>query len=119
MGAGQAVVAASGTASAGLSSAAGAESGRDGRDSVGAADGDAVERVERDRDLLLVGGASALSGVGRSGVFHEIWRRGLLEYDSVVGIDWEWLAADGATGKAPLGGAKSGPNPTDRAKKMA
>jgi len=39
--------------------------------------------------------------------------------DSVVGIDWEWLAADGATGKAPLGGAKSGPNPTDRAKKMA
>ena len=57
MGAGRAVVAASGTASAGLSSAAGAESGRDGRDSVGAADGDAVERVERDRDLLLVGGA--------------------------------------------------------------
>jgi len=35
----------------------------------------------------------------------------------VVGIDWEWLAGDGAMGKAPLGGAKTGPNPTDRAKR--
>jgi len=52
-----------------------------------------------------------------AGVFHEIWRQGLLEYDKVVGIDWEWLAADGAIGKSPLGGAKTGPNPTDRAKK--
>jgi transposase len=52
-----------------------------------------------------------------AGVFHEIWRQGLLEYDSVVGIDWEWLAADGAMGKAPLGGAKTGANPTDRAKR--
>src|SRR5439155_18746473 len=53
----------------------------------------------------------------QAGVFHEIWRQGLLEYDKVVGIDWAWLAADGATTKAPLGGAKTGPNPTDRAKK--
>lgn len=52
----------------------------------------------------------------RAGVFHEIWRQGLLEYDEVVGIDWAWLAADGAMTKAPLGGAKTGPNPTDRAK---
>jgi transposase len=51
-----------------------------------------------------------------AGVFHEIWRQGLLDYDTVVGVDWEWLAADGAMGKAPLGGAKTGPNPTDRAK---
>ncbi len=50
-------------------------------------------------------------------VFHEIWRQGLLEYDQAVGIDWEWLAADGAIGRAPLGGAKTGPDPTDRAKK--
>jgi len=49
-------------------------------------------------------------------VFHEIWRQGLLDYDQVVGIDWEWLAADGAMGKAPLGGELTGPNPTDRAK---
>jgi putative transposase len=53
----------------------------------------------------------------RAGVFAEIWRRGLVEYDAVVGIDWEWLAADGAMTKAPLGGAKTGPNPTDRAKR--
>jgi transposase len=52
-----------------------------------------------------------------AGVFHEIWRQGLLAYDTVVGIDWEWLAVDGALGKAPLGGAKTGPNPTDRAKR--
>jgi transposase len=53
----------------------------------------------------------------RAGVFAEIWRQGLLDYDKVVGIDWEWLAADGAMTKAPLGGEKTGPNPTDRAKK--
>ena len=53
----------------------------------------------------------------QAGVFHEVWRQGLLEYDTVVGIDWAWLAADGAMTKAPLGGPKTGPNPTDRAKK--
>jgi putative transposase len=52
----------------------------------------------------------------RAGVFHEIWRQGLLDYDDEVGIDWSWLAADGAMTKAPLGGPKTGPNPTDRAK---
>ena len=52
-----------------------------------------------------------------AGVFAEIWRQGLLAYDEVVGIDWSWLAADGAMTKAPLGGPKTGPNPTDRAKK--
>ena len=38
-------------------------------------------------------------------------------YEALVGIDWEWLAMDGAQGKAPLGGEKTGPNPTDRGKK--
>src|SRR5260221_1938524 len=51
-----------------------------------------------------------------AGVFHEIWRHSLLDYDDEVGIDWSWLAADGAMTKAPLGGPKTGPNPTDRAK---
>ena len=49
-----------------------------------------------------------------AGVFHEFWRQGLLSYDGLVGIDWEWLSADGAM--APLGGEKTGPNPTDRGK---
>jgi putative transposase len=53
----------------------------------------------------------------QAGVFHEIWREGLVEYDEQVGIDWSFLAADGAMTKAPLGGAKTGPNPTDRAKR--
>ncbi len=39
----------------------------------------------------------------QAGVFHEIWRQGLLEYDEQVGIDWSFLAADGAMSKAPLG----------------
>jgi transposase len=51
-----------------------------------------------------------------AGVFHEFWRLGLLAYDGVAGIDWEWLSADGAMTKAPLGGKKTGPNPTDRGK---
>jgi len=51
-----------------------------------------------------------------AGVFEEFWRQGLLEYDEKVGIDWSFLSADGAMTKAPLGGPKTGPNPTDRAK---
>ncbi len=53
----------------------------------------------------------------QAGLFHEIWRQGLLDYDAQIGIDWSWLAADGAMTKAPLGGPKTGPNPTDRAKR--
>jgi putative transposase len=52
-----------------------------------------------------------------AGVFLEFWRRGLLAYDGAFGIEWEWLAMDGALGKAPLGGERTGPNPTDRAKR--
>jgi transposase len=52
-----------------------------------------------------------------AGVFLELWRRGLLAYDDQHGIEWEWLAMDGAMGKAPLGGEQTGRNPTDRAKK--
>ncbi len=53
----------------------------------------------------------------RADVFHEIWRRGLLDDDEAVGIDWSFLGADKAMTKAPLGGAQTGPNPTDRGKK--
>src|ERR671937_368962 len=73
--------------------------------------------------LDLTGPASSSSSHRRfqewvaAGVFHEIWRQGLLAYDETVGIDWSFLAADGAMTKAPLGGPATGPNPTDRAKK--
>jgi transposase len=46
-----------------------------------------------------------------AGVFHEFWRQGLLSYDGLAGIDWEWLSADGAMTKAPLGGEKNRPQP--------
>ncbi len=52
----------------------------------------------------------------QAGVFEEFWRIGLLSLQALDGIDWSWLALDGAMTKAPLGGEKTGPNPTDRGK---
>jgi len=52
----------------------------------------------------------------KAGVFEEMWRRSLLDYDSMKGIDWEWQSMDTTMTKAPLGGKSTGPNPTDRAK---
>jgi transposase len=50
-------------------------------------------------------------------VFLALWRAGVAQFDELRGIDWSWLSMDGAMTKAPLGGEKTGPNPTDRAKK--
>jgi putative transposase len=44
------------------------------------------------------------------------WREGLLAYDALRGTEWTWLALDRTMGKAPLGGEKTGRNPTDRGK---
>jgi putative transposase len=52
----------------------------------------------------------------RAGVFWRMWHAGLTEYDELKGIAWKWQAADGAMTKAPLGGEKTGKNPTDRGK---
>jgi putative transposase len=52
----------------------------------------------------------------QAGVFHTLWEHGLLAYDDWKGIDWSWLSMDGCMTKAPLGGQKTGKNPTDRAK---
>src|SRR5438067_6125321 len=46
-----------------------------------------------------------------AGVFLNLWQRGLTEYDGLRGIDWSWLAADGAITKAPLGGENHGAEP--------
>lgn len=46
-----------------------------------------------------------------AGVFLKLWQIGLAEYDSLKGIDWEWLSMDGAMTKAPLGGEKGGTEP--------
>ena len=53
----------------------------------------------------------------QAGVFRAIWAAGLVEYDELHGIQWEWQAADGVMTKAPFGGAATGPNPTDRGKR--
>src|SRR6266571_3759711 len=37
-----------------------------------------------------------------------------LDQTELCGIEWDWLSMDGAMTKAPLGGKKTGPNPTDR-----
>ena len=42
------------------------------------------------------------------GVFFEMWKAGLLEYDCLKEIDWCWLSMDGCMTKAPLGGEKDG-----------
>ena len=46
-----------------------------------------------------------------AGVFEAFWQQGLLAYDGLEGIGWDWLALDGAMGKAPLGGGGK-PAPT-------
>ena len=46
-----------------------------------------------------------------AGVFEAFWHAGLLAYDELEGIDWDWLAMDGAMGKAPLGGGKNRSQP--------
>jgi len=38
----------------------------------------------------------------QAGVFENLWRTGLEEYDATKGIDWQWQAMDGAMTKAPL-----------------
>jgi transposase len=55
----------------------------------------------------------------REGFFLKIWKAGLAEYDGMHGIAWQWQAADGTMGKAPLATECVGRNPTDRGKKRA
>jgi len=52
----------------------------------------------------------------KADVFLALWQAGVERFDELQGIDWSWLSMDGALTKAPLGGKKTGPNPTDRGK---
>jgi len=38
--------------------------------------------------------------------FVALWEQGLVDYEALQGIDWAWLAMDGAMTKAPLGGKR-------------
>ena len=42
----------------------------------------------------------------KAGVFKKFWQEGLLAYDGLKEIDWEWLSMDGAMNKAPLSQTK-------------
>ena len=61
--------------------------------------------------------ASAFSELASGRFFQKLWQAGLAEYDGMHGIAWQWQAADGAMGKAPLATECAGRNPTDRRKK--
>lgn len=52
----------------------------------------------------------------KAGLFRKLWQAGVIEYNDVKGIDWEWQSIDGCITKAPLGGEATGPSPVDRAK---
>jgi len=45
------------------------------------------------------------------GFFARLWEASLLDYDEMQGLDFEWMALDGAMTKAPLGGEKKRPQP--------
>jgi transposase len=51
------------------------------------------------------------------GVFEELWRLALEEYDELRGIDWKWQSVDGAMTKSPLGGEKNRQKP-DRSRQV-
>ncbi len=40
-------------------------------------------------------------------VFLTLWKAGVQQFDELRGIEWDWLALDGALTKAPLGGETS------------
>ena len=57
------------------------------------------------------------------GCLEKVWLCLLKKYDAIIGISWEWCAADGCIVKAPLGkrgtdgvAEATGSNPTDRGK---
>ncbi len=45
------------------------------------------------------------------GFFVRLWEAALCDYDELKGLDWSWLALDGAMNKAPLGGKKNRAKP--------
>lgn len=53
----------------------------------------------------------------QAGFFRTLWQEGLMQYDDLVGIDWQWQSIDGCKVESPLGQDAVGPNPVDRGKK--
>lgn len=55
----------------------------------------------------------------QAGFFARLWEASLLDYDEMQGLDFEWMALDGAMTKAPLGGEKKRPLPLRPRKKRS
>ena len=53
----------------------------------------------------------------KAGVFERMWRAALNHAAELGKLDWSFVSIDGCMTKAPLGGKKTGPNPTDRGKR--
>jgi transposase len=53
----------------------------------------------------------------QAGLFIRLWQEGLLSYDELHNIGWEWQSVDGCMVKAPLAREAVGRNPTDRGEK--
>jgi putative transposase len=53
----------------------------------------------------------------RAGFFVGLWRAGLVEYDEMESIAWDWQSMDGARVKAPLAMECVRAKPTDRGEK--
>jgi transposase len=49
-------------------------------------------------------------------IFKKTWIKLLKIYDKEMGINWTWQSIDSISVKAPLGGAMTGNNPTNRSK---
>jgi transposase len=49
----------------------------------------------------------ALQRWRENGLFLNLWKELLIEYDDLEGLDWEWLSGDTSMAKAPLGGKKN------------
>lgn len=50
----------------------------------------------------------ALKRWSKLGLLEKMWTEALLEFDDLKGLEWEWLSADSASTKAPLGGGETG-----------
>lgn len=50
------------------------------------------------------------------GIFQELGKTTLRDYDDSVGIEWKWQTLDGAITKSQLGWGKTGKSPTGRGK---
>ena len=50
----------------------------------------------------------------QAGVFIQLWYEALPDDDDLIGLNFAWMALDGTLHQAPLGGKKTGLNPTDR-----